>query len=366
MYKPPPAGHNGSPTYETRADLPPDIPALDWWKCVSRDFLADILRLPLDERGFYVSAIMVMYDNMEMLPSDDRIAAGQLALDVRSYRAMKAKLLARVGGKSEQPLLYVRPSGRVSNRRYEAEIAAYVDTIKAKREAAKERERKKREDAKRLQDAEARRVFEAEYARVAAANQAQIGGDLPSIKVDTRSIEGRLGSDSPDNRPRSSGKSEQKQQNTGTALPEPGQALAESKRERESLKKERDGEPASVESEVGLCAAGLPSVVDTMVGDVTRWMHGGDDRSARKWIATTTGLYGQQVVKDGYAKLLADMATGALVANPLVTLTRICKRLSDELRAAPSQPRGWNGSRPAPALRDPMREMDAIIGRRRP
>lgn len=137
-------GHNGAPTYETRGDLPNDLPPLEWFKCNAKEFLDDLLRLPLDERGFFASAVMVMYAEMETLPADDRMAAHRLAMDVRSYRAMIRKLMERRSTTSQRPLLYKRPSGRVSNHRYDAEITAYVESVKKRREAASDREAKRR------------------------------------------------------------------------------------------------------------------------------------------------------------------------------------------------------------------------------
>lgn len=144
-------GHNGAPTYETRGDLPDDLPPLDWFKCNAKEFLDDLLRLPLDERGFFASAVMVLYAEMETLPADDRMAAHRLAMDVRSYRAFLRKMLERKSTTSQRPLLYRRPSGRISNHRYDAEITAYVEIVKKRRDAAAEREEKRK--AKSAQNA---------------------------------------------------------------------------------------------------------------------------------------------------------------------------------------------------------------------
>lgn len=143
MSKPPPMGHNGF-SFDTRADLPPDLPRLFFFKLGIQDALDDVLKMPVDERGVYLTALMVMYKEMQGLPADDKMAAMSLALDVRQYRHIKAKLIAR-------GVLYEKPSGRVSNRRFDAEICAYVVEFKNRREAALEREQRKRDAAQSAQ-----------------------------------------------------------------------------------------------------------------------------------------------------------------------------------------------------------------------
>lgn len=138
MSKPPPMGHNGGFAFDSRADIPKDVPRLYYFKCAIQDVLDDVLRMPKEERGVYLTALLVMYKEMEGLPADDKMAAMSLGLDVREWRHIKPKLIAR-------GVLYERPSGRISNHRFEAEISAYVTEFRNRQEAAFERERKRRE-----------------------------------------------------------------------------------------------------------------------------------------------------------------------------------------------------------------------------
>lgn len=134
-------GHNSgaSPSFDAASDLPRDIPRMHFFKC-DIDALWDVLvEMPLELGGFYMRAILAMYKHMEGLPADDDIARMRLGgMDVRTYRRLKAALLAR------PKCLIVKPSGRVSNERFEEEISAYVTAFKNKREAALERESRKR------------------------------------------------------------------------------------------------------------------------------------------------------------------------------------------------------------------------------
>lgn len=141
MNKPPPMGHNGGFAFDTRSDIPKDVPRLFFFKCAIQDVLDDILKMPKDERGVYMTALLVMYKEMEGLPADDKMAAMSLGLDVREWRHIKPKLIAR-------GVLYQRQSGRISNHRFEAEISAYVTEFRNRREAAIDREQKKREAVK--------------------------------------------------------------------------------------------------------------------------------------------------------------------------------------------------------------------------
>lgn len=142
MAKPAPMGigHNGF-TFETRRDLPPDLPKLYFARFTLQDLLDDLLRMPKEERGVYVTALLVMYKEMESLPADDKMASMMLGLDVREWRHIKAKLLAR-------GVLYERATGRISNKRFESEICAYVTEYNNRREAAVEREQRKRSKGK--------------------------------------------------------------------------------------------------------------------------------------------------------------------------------------------------------------------------
>lgn len=179
MAKPPPMGHNGGFTFDSRSDIPSDVPRMFFFKFGIQDVLDDILRMPKEERGVYLTALIVMYKEMEGLPADDKMAAMSLGLDVREWRHIKPKLIAR-------GVLYERPSGRISNRRFEAEISAYVMEYKNRREAAIERERKRKEGGKlsprsardRADIAERSPTYRADVAEMSATFPAGTGDDF--------------------------------------------------------------------------------------------------------------------------------------------------------------------------------------------
>jgi hypothetical protein len=80
--------------------------------------------------------------------------------------------------------------------------------------------------------------------------------------------------------------------------------------------------------------AGLNGSADLMLADIMRWMSGGDEKSARAWLAKTIHLYGNEVVRDSYQKLGTDILTGKPIAQPLQTWSKIAMRMRDEPKGA--------------------------------
>lgn len=162
-------GHN-NPPIETAADLPSGMPKMHYFKCDIAAARKATFDKPLDVRGAFWSAMLAMYEYMEPLPADDSMAQMRLGIkDVRTYRAVK-KIMLNLG------MLYQLPSGRLSNQRFEDEIAAYVTEFRNRQEAAKIREEK---------------------ARVARGTR----GNRPGIDRESTSNRPRIDLKSPANRP---------------------------------------------------------------------------------------------------------------------------------------------------------------------
>lgn len=323
-------GHNGAPVYECRNDLPEKTPPLEWFKCNPKDVLDDLLRLPLDERGFYATAWLAMYSEMEMLPADDRMAAHRLGMDVRSYRPYLAKLLERRSATSNVPLLYRRPSGRISNHRYEEEITAYVDVVKKRKEAASDREAK-------------RKIRVASSPQSADACHPDVGGMSDGSGDIPQTLSGHTG---PIVGPIVHGSSEKTQQNQIQDRQSSGRALADdchgsgTDRDREKERKKESSKPADEHSAAREGLAGVNKFVDDAVCNIKEWMNNGDDLSARNWLNSTMHAYGADVFKDAYVKLTADMASGVSIAFPLKTLSNIAARIRDERKAKSKATKG--------------------------
>lgn len=166
-------GHNGPPVFETAADLPPNIQKMHYFKCDIQALRKAIIDKPLDVRGFYISVLLAMYEWMEPLPADDYAAQMRTGIkDIRTYRRMKASLV-------EMGLVAETPAGRITNDRFTAEIALYVEKFKNMRKAGLDREEKIR-----LEKAQ-------------ETVSAEIGGDItpqspPQSGVTSGAIEGKI------------------------------------------------------------------------------------------------------------------------------------------------------------------------------
>lgn len=136
-------GHNGGPKLPRspvalreppKPWLPPDVPKPHFFKCDIEALRRAIFDKPLDIRGAFISALLAMYEFAEPLPADDNIARMRCGImDMRVYRRVKREMVA-------MGLLFIAPSGAVSNERFELEIEKYVGEFKRRRDASKERE----------------------------------------------------------------------------------------------------------------------------------------------------------------------------------------------------------------------------------
>ncbi len=88
--------------------------------------------------------------------------------------------------------------------------------------------------------------------------------------------------------------------------------------------------------------AGQGGVADLMIRDVVVWMNG-DEKCAREWLTNQVGIYGEKVVRDSYAKLRTDLASGKIITRPLQTWCSIAGRLHGQPSNQPAA-HGQGGS----------------------
>ena len=67
-----------------------------------------------------------------------------------------------------------------------------------------------------------------------------------------------------------------------------------------------------------------------MIEDILAWMHGGTRANAEQWLATTLKQYGQDLTRDSYAKLKAELASGAIIARKIPAWVAIAQRMQRE------------------------------------
>jgi uncharacterized protein YdaU (DUF1376 family) len=135
-----PIGHNGGPDLseaETPIDDGHDF-KMRWVRIHIGDFLQGMRGLTFEERGFYWTALLQMYDRMEPLPDDDRQAAMLLGCDIRTYRRLKLRLVTL-------SKFVIDEKKRIHNERVDHEIERYVAEAQRKRAVALRREEERRE-----------------------------------------------------------------------------------------------------------------------------------------------------------------------------------------------------------------------------
>jgi hypothetical protein len=126
-------GHNGGPPLLDEEDAP----KLRWAKVNIAEAIEGMEGLSMEERGFCWTGWLKMYARMGGFPADDIVGARIMGCDVRLYRRM-LKSLGAPGGK-----FYVE-DGLLKNSRVEREIAEFCREHRRRREAALEREAKRR------------------------------------------------------------------------------------------------------------------------------------------------------------------------------------------------------------------------------
>lgn len=134
-------GHNGGPPL-VEEDEAGNI-RMRYVRFHISDFLNGIRKLPLDARGFYVTGLLCMYDNMGNLPVDDRMAALQMGCDLKTYRRFRAMMLdpkAFGDGRTR----WTKSDEGFSQDRVQSEISEYCREFKNRRDAALKREEDKR------------------------------------------------------------------------------------------------------------------------------------------------------------------------------------------------------------------------------
>lgn len=325
MREPPfPSTHNGPPTIDSAADLPPGLPKMHYFKCDIEALWNVLVELPFDVGGFYMRALLAMYKHMEGLPADDNVARMRMGgIDIRTYRRMKAALLA------QPKCLYEKPSGRVSNPRFEEEISAYVVEFRNRQNAAKDREAKKRDRAE----------IPETFAELPAEVQPKSDGSRTEVGRKSGKLPANLSADLSEKRNRNNDP-------TTTILPErPPQADHEADlrarvttvRVRDREKKREESKPpppeqvAAPASGGGDQFSGLNGTGDDMARFIARHAFV-TEPEARRMLTTNCQVFGANVMMEAYATVLAKMSAEA-VGKPYLLMIAIARKLKESAPA---------------------------------
>jgi uncharacterized protein YdaU (DUF1376 family) len=101
------------------------------------DFLKSVRGMSMNQIGFYIVALLNMYDEGGDIADDnDRAGAIRIGCDIRLYKRMKAELIA-------EKRIVVRPNGRLTNYRTAREMVKFFQDAKRRSDVAAEREASK-------------------------------------------------------------------------------------------------------------------------------------------------------------------------------------------------------------------------------
>jgi uncharacterized protein YdaU (DUF1376 family) len=282
-------------------------PKLRWVKLNVAEFLEGIDELTYEQRGFYITALLKMYARHDGIPVDDRAGAQAMGCNPRTFRVHKAMLL-------EAGKFYVS-DGMLRNKRFDYELAEFTRQAKKRREAALKRERERREAitayATKQRSAPIRAEFE--------PNSSPIRAEFTPNSVPKNA-----------ENPTKSTCAAQQVWREPELEPEP---------ELESKKKN----PAS-HLDAADALACLNGIRFEMVEAMAAWIspYAPDRKTAESWLQTSVGLYGGEVVKQGFGELRAKITQGDCIARPIPFLDKICQRIkADGVKKAKPAKRGF-------------------------
>jgi hypothetical protein len=306
-------GDNGGPPL---ADDENDPPKLRWVKVNIAEALEGMEDLTMEERGFCWTGWLKMYARMGGLPADEHVGARIMGCDIRLYRRL-CRALVGEGAK-----FYVE-DGLIKNSRVEREIAAFCREHKKRRDAALEREAKRR---LQMRSGE----LPGDFSQTSR-------GLLPQVSNMFTAQEAKITETS-------SQKPNEINVCTATTVAQQNQSPALTRTTNQNHQPEREESKPAIDQPPAL--AGLNGSAEPMLRDVIAWMGGGDERSAREWLSKMIHINGQDAVKQGYLKLSTDMVSGVTVARPLEVWAKIATRLRQDVR------RGVADAEAKPSKRD--------------
>lgn len=142
-------GHNGGPPLVDEDDN--GNIRMRYARIHISDILTGIRKMPLDARGFYLTGLFCMYDNMGCLPVDDRMAAMQMGCDLKTYRRFRGMMLDPKAFGDNRTRWSDTGDG-LTQQRVQKEITDYCLEFKNRRDAAlkREAEKKSRKEAEKV------------------------------------------------------------------------------------------------------------------------------------------------------------------------------------------------------------------------
>lgn len=268
---------------EIKPDAQKPTPDL-WYRRYAREYYEGTRELSLEDRGAYSDVLDLIYMTGGPLKDDERLIAHRLHIDVRTWRPIRKRLLAL--GK-----LFI--------------VRGHLHNAKAKR-VLSQRESERKSMGERPAKSAGSAV---DRPRISRGSRP----DLPGISLDLFENINEINGDSgPSSHNRTEEKREEREEKKDNIIP-----LRASRQQEDRL-------------------AGSGGVADLMIKDAAAWMHG-DEKCAREWLTTQIAIYSEQIVRDSYAKLATDIASGKIITRPLQTWCTIAGRLHGAAGQAPAK-----------------------------
>ena len=262
------------------------------------DWRGGVRHLSLEARGLYIDLLAAMWERKGGLPDDPRWLSTHIGVDVRVLKRVLPSLI------SEDKIK--RIDGFLSNKRMMVDISRYMrrtGTFGApQNDAPDDYQNDGFDDAETACDDDTSR------------------GDVPEIP---EQMSGRSRTSPAD-----------LEKMPLFSLGNHDQEVRSSEYRSLEVRKEEDSPPALEQEPAGGRAGASPEIV--ILKSIADWT--ADESRARSWVTAHVGLYGLDVVRDAVAVVVAEIAAGRHVAQPVQLASSVIRRL-DAKKPGPGEPR---------------------------
>lgn len=236
----------------------------------AKDWREGVQHLDADERGVYIDLIAAMWNRKGGVPDDPKWIAKDIGLDTRLVKRVVTSLVAK--GKLR------RVDGFLQNKKIMEEISRYLR----------------------------RGGHEIEVENAVQADECDMHCDVANEELS-------------DSYPLANADLEK------MPLFSLGNPALEVRSQNTEDRKKEDGPPASTveQDPAGGRAGASPEFV--ILKSIADWT--ADEARARSWVTAHVGLYGLEVVRDAVAVVVAEIAAGRHVAQPVQLVSSVIRRL---------------------------------------
>lgn len=261
------------------------------------DWRGGVRHLSLEARGLYIDLLAAMWERKGGLPDDPRWLSTHIGVDVRVLKRVLPSLI------SEDKIK--RIDGFLSNKRMMIDISRYMrrtGTFGApQNDVQTDYQNDGFDDADPYRDGDTSRE------------------DLPEIPAQ---MSGRSRTSPAD-----------LEKMPLFSLSNPDQEVRSSEDRSLEDRKKEDSPPALEENPAGGRAGASPELF--ILKSIADWT--ADESRARSWVAAHVGLYGLEVVRDAVAVVVAEIAAGRHVAQPVQLASTVIRRLDARKDAPPEE-----------------------------